>query len=122
MVSPYIVIEQYGKGCFIHNKGAPSAEDFSAAGSGLARATEVMLSRDYDIVVLDEILTACHFRLVPQESILELMKHKPAGLELVLTGRHAPEEIIEKADLVTEMREIKHYFHKGVPARTGIER
>jgi len=122
MVPDYITIEQYGRGKFMHVKDSPSQKDIDAARMGLARASDVILSGDYNIVVLDEILTACHFKLVSSDDILALLSGKPDGLELVLTGRYAPAEIISRADLVTEMKEVKHYFHKGVPARTGIER
>ncbi len=122
MVSPCITIEQYGRGEFIHAGDIPSSEDIDAARRGLARAADIMLSGDYDIVVLDEILTACHFRLVSQSEILTFISRKPPGVELVLTGRYAPVKIIDAADLVTEMSEVKHYYRKGVPARAGIER
>jgi cob(I)alamin adenosyltransferase len=74
------------------------------------------------MLILDELNTACALGLVPVERMLRLMDLKPDGMELVLTGRGAPEEIVEKADLVTEMREIKHYYQQGVPAREGIEK
>ncbi len=122
MVSPYIIIEQYGRGEFIHVSDSLVAEDIEFARDGLSRATGVMLSGEYNIIVLDEILTACYFKLVSQSDILKIMSAKPSGIELVLTGRYAPAGIIEAADLVTEMTEIKHYYQKGVPARAGIER
>ncbi len=122
MVSPYITIEQYGRGAFIHVSETHSAEDIECARKGLARAASVMLSGEYNIIVLDEILTACHFKLVSSGDILEIISKKPYGVELVLTGRNAPADILEAADLVTEMTEVKHYYKKGVPARTGIER
>jgi cob(I)alamin adenosyltransferase len=122
MVSPYITVEQYGRGAFIHVSETLSAEDIEFAAKGLARATAVMLSSEYNIIILDEILTACHFKLFSAGDILEIISKKPYGVELVLTGRYAPAEILEAADLVTEMVEVKHYYKKGVPARTGIER
>jgi cob(I)alamin adenosyltransferase len=122
MVSSFITIEQYGKGAFIHVSETISPEDTECARKGLLRAGEVMLSGEYHIVVLDEILTACYFKLISSGDILKLLSQKPAGVELVLTGRYAPADIIEAADLVTEMREVKHYYQKGVPARPGIER
>jgi len=122
MVSPYITIEQYGRGSFIHVSETISQEDIEFARKGLARATGVMLSGEYNIIVLDEILTACHFNLISQADILRIMSEKPFGVELVLTGRYATADIIEAADLVTEMTEVKHYYQKGVAARPGIER
>jgi cob(I)alamin adenosyltransferase len=122
MVSPYITIEQYGRGAFIHVSETISPEDIECARKGLATAIEAMMSGQYSIIVLDEILTACHFKLISQADILKIMSDKPCGVELVLTGRYAPADIIEAADLVTEMTEVKHYYQKGVPARPGIER
>ena len=81
-----------------------------------------MLSGEYDIVVLDEVCVSIWFGLLEAEDVLAVIASKPARVELVLTGRNAPPEIIERADLVTEMREIRHYYHRGVLARDGIER
>ena len=74
-----------------------------------------------DILILDEINIAAAFNLIPLQEVLKLMEAKPDGMELILTGRHAPPEIIEKADLVTEMKNLKHYYEKGRP-RTGSAR
>ena len=120
-VAPFITIEQYGQNGLIHVKSSPAKKDISAAKQGLQRAEERLLSGDYSIVALDEIFTACYFRLISAEDILSLIAAKPPGVELVLTGRYAPQEVIDAADLVTEMREVKHYYHQGVAARTGIE-
>jgi cob(I)alamin adenosyltransferase len=122
MVSPYITIEQYGRGRFIHAKPSPDEEDMDSARIGMVEATYAMLSHDYDIVVMDEILTACYFKLTPIDDILSMITNKPPGVELILTGRYAPQEVIDAADLVTEMVEVKHYYQKGVTARAGIER
>jgi len=81
-----------------------------------------MLSGEYDIVVMDEIITSHYFQLVALEEILDVIHLKPEGVELVLTGRNAPSALIEAADLVTEMKEIKHYYQQKVMARDGIER
>jgi cob(I)alamin adenosyltransferase len=121
MVSDFITLEQYGLGCFIRTNRVVTDEDISAARNGLARAREVMLSGEYNIVVLDEVLTACHLKLVLVEDILNFISQKPSGVELILTGRYAPQEIMDAADLVTEMKEIKHYYSKGIQARIGIE-
>jgi len=118
---PLIVIEQYGTAGFIHVQYPPSEDDVQRAREGLAKANEAMLSGDYDIVVLDEITTAHYFHLVTVPEMLDLIRSRPEGVELVFTGRYAPPEIIEAADLVTEMREVKHYYDKGVEAREGIE-
>jgi cob(I)alamin adenosyltransferase len=81
-----------------------------------------MLSGRYDIVVLDEILIALFFHLLGEDEVLALLDERPGGVELVLTGRYAPASIIRRAGLVTEMKERKHYYAKGVEARVGIEK
>jgi cob(I)alamin adenosyltransferase len=81
-----------------------------------------MLSGEYDIVVLDEVNVTIWFGLLTVEEVLALLDEKPEHVEVILTGRRAPQELIERADLVTEMREIKHYYQQGVLAREGIER
>jgi len=122
IASPYITIEQYGKDTFIHVKNPPEPDDIKMAQEGLARARVAMLCGEYDIIVLDEIVTAHYFHLVSLEDMLSIIKDKPEKVEIVMTGRYAPQELIEAADLVTEMVEVKHYFDKGVEARRGIER
>jgi len=88
----------------------------------LDEARREIQSGRWDLVILDEINVAVHFGLIDVQEVLELLDSKPDGVEIVLTGRYAPLELIERADLVTEMREIKHYFKAGVPARKGIEK
>ncbi|MFH1437728.1 MAG: cob(I)yrinic acid a,c-diamide adenosyltransferase [Pseudomonadota bacterium] len=117
-----IVIEQFGKKSFIHVTENPSGQDIARARRGLASCREAMLSGLFRIVVLDEINTAVFFRLLPEAEVLDLMDSRPAGVELILTGRYAPRSFIRKADLVTEVKEIKHYYAQGVQARKGIER
>jgi len=121
-LAPLVRIEQFGREGFITVKDGPDDEDISRAGAGLARAREAMLSGDYRIVVLDEVNTAVHFGLLPEADVLDLIDRRPAPVELVLTGRYAPASFIERADLVTEMTEIKHYFDQGAKAREGIEK
>ena len=87
----------------------------------LAYAEEAMLSGDYDLVILDEILVAINLGLITTQQVLDLLAKKPDSLELVLTGRKAPPEIVQRADLVTEMRMVKHPFSEGIGARRGIE-
>jgi cob(I)alamin adenosyltransferase len=96
-------------------------EDRDAAWAGFARARELVMSGRYDVVVMDEIWTAVYFKLLPLEDVLGLMRDKPEHVELVMTGRGAPDEAIAAADLVTEMRPLKHYFDAGVKGREGIE-
>jgi cob(I)alamin adenosyltransferase len=96
-------------------------EHAELAGNGYKRALDVLRSGEYSIVVLDEIVTVNFFGLLSIEEILELIKSKKAGTELVLTGRGATEKLIGYCDLVTEMKEIKHYYSEGIKARKGIE-
>ncbi len=122
MSHPYITIEQYGKNTLTHVQNPPQEEDVRRAQEGLAKATEAMLSGEYDIVVFDEIVTSHYFHLISLEEMLGIIRSKPDGVEVVLTGRYAPPDLIEAADLVTEMTEVKHYYQKGIIARDGIER
>ena len=81
-----------------------------------------MLSGAYRIVVLDEVNTAVHFKILTEEDVLDFIDERPAAVELVLTGRYAPASFVDRADLVTEMKAVKHYFDRGVKAREGIEK
>lgn len=117
--SDLITIKQYGKG-FIR-QGQPGKADREAAEKGWREVRDIIASKLYDVVVLDEVNIAVHYGLVDIDELLQVMEDKPMAVELVLTGRHADDRIIEKADLVTEMKEIKHYATNGVKARTGIE-
>jgi len=121
-LDPLIRIEQFGREGFITVTDGPGDEDVSRAKAGLARALEAMLSGDFRIVVLDEVNTAVHFKILPEKDVLDFIDRRPAAVELVLTGRYAPASFIDRADLVTEMKDIKHYFEKGVKAREGIEK
>ncbi|MCD6382993.1 MAG: cob(I)yrinic acid a,c-diamide adenosyltransferase, partial [Thermoplasmata archaeon] len=113
-------IVQYGRKEFV-DPSNPSKEDLDLAKKALDHAREVLKSGGWDMVILDELNVAINMGLVPLEEALQLIKEKPEEVELVITGRGAPKEIIEVADLVTEMREVKHYYRKGIPARKGIE-
>jgi len=115
-----VKICQYGSGRFV--KGTPSEEEVALAQRGLNEVIKAMDGRKYDLIILDEINIAMHFGLIPVENVIALLEKRPPDVELVLTGRWAPKKIIEGADLVTEMRMVKHYFSKGVMARIGIER
>lgn len=121
-LAPLIRIERFGREGFIMVKEGPDDEDISRAGAGLARALEAMLSGEYGIVVLDEVNPAVHFGLLTEPEVLDFIDRRPATVELVLTGRYAPASFVERADLVTEMTDIKHYFDRGVKAREGIEK
>jgi len=120
--SDLMIFEQYGSDGFIKDKNSATHRDHLVKTvKGLARAGELIREKRCSIVVLDEILTLPQFGLLPEDKIMELIEMKPAEVELVLTGRGATPELIKRADLVTEMREIKHYYSSGVIARKGIE-
>lgn len=119
-LSSHITIKQYGSGNFINY--VPNEQDIRAAQQGLKEVREAMLSGMYQVIVLDEANVASHYNLFSVEDILDLIEIKPDNMELVITGRDADPVIIEAADLVTEMKEVKHYYTKGVPARTGVEK
>jgi len=121
-LSGFIKIEQFGRKGFVHVTKDPDEEDFARAKKGLEKCRQAMLSGDFDIVVLDEINVALYFNLLEEKEILALLDQKPEAVEVVLTGRYAPQSIIDRADLVTEMKDIKHYYEDGVQARDGIER
>ncbi len=118
---PHITVEQYGEVHHIY-EDTVTADDVERAQRGLELAREAMLSGQYDILVLDEINVAIWFGLIGTEEVLAFLDGRPADVEVVLTGRRAPEELIERADLVTEMVMVKHYYEQGVKARRGIER
>lgn len=114
-----IEIKQFGTGFIRTEDQLPIAAN--AALKGLKVVTEVLKSGKYDMVILDEINVAIFKKLISLEDVFKLIEIKPEHVELVLTGRYADDRLIEKADLVTEMKEIKHYFSSGVKARKGIE-
>ncbi len=116
---PNLTMEQFGTPNFVNGK--PSEEDIAQAKKGLEVMKNALLSGQYDLVVFDEINTTLYFNILPVSDVLELLDQKPENTEVVLTGRYAPEEIVQRADLVTEMKEIKHYYNQGVMARMGIE-
>lgn len=122
LLQPYITIEQYGKRSFVHVQNPPRQEDIDMACKGLEKTRQAMMSGIYDIVVFDEIITAHYFQLISLDQLLDIIKYRPEGVEVVMTGRYAPAPLIDAADLVTEMIETKHYYTKGIEARDGIER
>ena len=118
-LAPLLTIIQTGRPGWVNTKDI--SEDRLVAQEGLVRAEELLTSGEYDLFICDEINGAVGFGLIDVEQVLELISRKPEKTELVLTGRNAHQRVIDVADLVTEMREIKHYYKAGVPARTGIE-
>ena len=117
--SDLVTIIRCGRG-FLRGS-VPGKSHVESAAKGFKEVKDVIASEQYHLVILDEINVALHYGLIPIEELLEIMEKKPLGLELVLTGRYADSRIIEKADLVTEVKDIKHYSSRGVKARTGIE-
>jgi cob(I)alamin adenosyltransferase len=117
---PNLKLKAFGRGEFV-TETPPGKEDVELAQEALAFAEQVVKNGEYDIVILDEVNVALYLKLINLDSILELIKNKPKQVELILTGRYAPSEITETADLVTEMKEVKHPFNKGYKAREGIE-
>ncbi|HWI41419.1 MAG TPA: cob(I)yrinic acid a,c-diamide adenosyltransferase [Verrucomicrobiae bacterium] len=119
-LAPLLTIVPTGRAGWVDRENP--AEDRALAREALAKAEQEIASGAFDLVVLDEINGAVSFGLLEVEQVLDLMRHKPPQVELVLTGRNADPRVIEAADLVTEMTEIKHYYRQGVPARIGIEK
>lgn len=117
---PGIKVKQYGRGCFIYSK--PGPEDYAAALAGLKEMGTLLETGEYDVVVLDEANIALYFGLFRFEDLKTILLNRAGHVEVILTGRYAPQELIDLADLVTEMKEIKHYYTKGVEARTGVEK
>lgn len=117
----WITIEQFGGDEFVYKKEPPGKNEIDKVRRGLAAAKAKMLGGKYDIIILDEVCVAIYFGLFSDEEILTFVKQKPEYVELILTGRYCPDKLLDKADLVTEMREVKHYYQEGVTSRKGIE-
>ena len=120
-LAPYLTIVPMGRENFV-NKKKPDPMDVLLAQKAWELAQRSVHSQKYPLVILDEINVAVEYGMVPLKELLALMKNKPENVELVLTGRWARPEVLRRADLVTEMREIKHYYKKGIESRIGIER
>jgi cob(I)alamin adenosyltransferase len=114
-----VPIHQFGRGRFI--MGKPSDQDKELAVQGLAEVRDLVTGGGFDLIVLDEVNVALDLGVLEVADVLDILRSKPDGLEIVCTGRNAPKELMEAADLVTEMREVKHYYNAGVPGRKGIE-
>ncbi|MGQ4915359.1 MAG: cob(I)yrinic acid a,c-diamide adenosyltransferase [Candidatus Asgardarchaeia archaeon] len=117
---PNFEIKQFGREDFVNLK-KPAKVDIELAQSALSFAEQIIMSGHYDIVILDEVNVAIHYGLIDVNSVISIIKNKPRTVEIILTGRYAPKEIIELADLVTEMKEIKHPYKKNILARAGID-
>jgi cob(I)alamin adenosyltransferase len=117
---PGFSIEQYGRDEFVDKKN-PAPVDVELALKGFARAEEALRSGEYDMVVLDEINVALDFKLIEIEKVLKLISERATNTEVICTGRYATQSLVDIADLVTEMREIRHPYQKNIPMRMGIE-
>jgi len=116
-----ITVRRFGNDRFVFKKEMPSEKDKAEAAKGLSEAREMMQSSKYDIIILDEICVAIYFKLVTEKQVLEVIDFRPQNIELILTGRYCPPSIMARGDLVTEMKDVRHYYQKGVRSRTGIE-
>ena len=115
-----LTIDLLGRGCFIRDE--PEQIDIDMARAGLRKCAELLQSGDYDVVIMDELNVALHFHLLTVDEVMSVIDAKHPRVELVITGRKAPQTLIDRADLVTNMEEIKHYYQQGVLSRNGIDR
>lgn len=115
-----ITIIQSGLDSFVMRNN-PAPVDIDLAKQGLTKAEEILQSKKYNMVILDEINVAVDFNLISEEEVITLIKEKPAEIDLILTGRYASKEIMEIADMVSEIKEVKHHYNAGIKDREGIE-
>jgi cob(I)alamin adenosyltransferase len=115
-----VTIKQFGRPDYV-DKGHPDPIDVRMAQEALDHSREIVKSEQYELVILDEINVALEWKLIQLQDVLSLLDEKPEGVELILTGRYARPEVIARADLVTEMREIKHPYQRGLISRRGID-
>lgn len=114
-----ITLVQCGRACFIKNK--PRPRDFVLAQAGLEKVKKALARKCYRIIILDEVNIALKLGLLMIEDVIGIIKSAPSATELILTGRYAPPEICKIADLISDIREVKHHYQKGARARRGIE-
>jgi cob(I)alamin adenosyltransferase len=119
-LAPDLTLRPFGRPGLV-NLRAPAAADLALIREAWELARQVILAGEHDLVILDEINLVLTFKLLPLGEVLQVLRDRPPGVELVLTGRQAPPELVALADLVTEMRPVKHYYEAGVQARRGIE-
>lgn len=117
--SDLITCRLYGSGCWLH--GQPADEDVRLAKTGLEAVRRIVTAGEHDVVILDEANIATFFGLLAVDDLIALIDLKPAGVELIFTGRKADPRLVERADLCSEFLEVKHYYRNGVLARKGIE-
>ena len=114
-----LAVRQFGRGCFLDHR--PEDEDVRLVQEGLRECAAILASGEWDLVILDELTIAVYFGLLSDEEILEVIGLRDTGTEVVITGRYASEALLALADLVTEMREVKHYYTRGVLSRDGFD-
>ena len=119
-LAPDMTMRSFGRPGLVKLR-TPAPEDLALVREAWDLARQVILAGAHDLVILDEINLALSFNLLPKEEVFQVLRDRPPWVEVVLTGRQAPPELVELADLVTEMRPVKHYYELGVPARRGIE-
>jgi cob(I)alamin adenosyltransferase len=117
---PNLTIRMSGLDSFVMRDN-PATIDIELAQKGLDEAKKAINSGKYDMIILDEINVALDFKLIALSEVIKLIKNKPANLDLILTGRYAPKEIIKLADTVSEVQEVKHHYNAGIKDRAGIE-
>jgi len=119
-LAPEFTLRSFGRPGLV-NLRSPAPADLALIREAWDLARQVILAGEHPLVILDEINLVLTFNLLPQEEVLQVLRQRPPGVEVVLTGRQALPELVELADLVTEMRPVKHYYEAGVKARPGIE-
>jgi len=119
-LAPEMTLRYFGRPGLV-NLRAPDPEDLALVREAWNLARKVIAAGEHDLVILDEINLVLTYHLVPLDEALEVLHQRPPGVEVVLTGRQAPPELVSLADLVTEMRPVKHYYEAGVKSRRGIE-
>lgn len=116
-----IKVEQFADDKFVFTREEPSEENRRKAKLGLKNSYEKMINQEFDLIILDEVLVSIYFGLITKDEVIPFFENKPKNVELILTGRYCPEEFYSFADLITEMKEVKHYYEKGILSRKGIE-
>ncbi len=118
---PQLIVKRYGNDDFVLKKTPPEKTLINEMQQGLEAARQSMCSGNFDMIILDEVLVSIYFKLYKTGEVVRFVKQKPDSVELILTGRYCPDELIQMADLVTEMKEVHHYYNQGILARRGIE-
>jgi cob(I)alamin adenosyltransferase len=117
---PRVEVWQFGRAAFVDPKN-PDPRDRELARQGLDKAWEIVHGGNHDVLILDEINVVADFGLVPVEEVLELAKARPKWMDMIWTGRNAPKAMLDLADTVSEVREVKHHYKKGIESREGME-